>query len=270
MQAHESFSSLPNLKTLSVEQTMLSEAGIQRLRECAAEAQIHFGQLMSSQTRRAFGPLARLRATVYRNSSAEVYMVDLRDLKDATAAIPCVFELRETLTDLRLGKHATDQLLADLKQLPTLSTVDLSDSQLSNAGLSHLKGCPQLKTLVLQRCIVDNAGLASILAVPDLAELVLNGSSLPKGAYAKIGSMPQLRRLEFSKSSISDSDLAHLARLPNLNCLVLDHTKITAQGVKQLETHVHLEKLSLVGTKVTDNDLRQLREAIPECEFVLQ
>lgn len=264
-----SFSSFPNLKRLSVRDTMLSEEGIKLLHACAPGAEIDSSQLMTAQTRQAVEPLARLRATLYRDSAAEVYLIDFSDVNDATEALPCIFQLGNSLTDLNLGKHATNQLLADLKQLPKLSALYLSGSQISSEGLIHLRGLPQLRAFGLQHGIVDGAGLASVVELQNLEILGLYGCTLPSDAYAKIGNMPRIQELYLSKTSITDSDLTHLSKLQNLRRLYLDDTGVTIAGLIQLKTLGQLETLSLVGTQLTENDVRQLQEALPKCELVL-
>ena len=65
------------------------------------------------------------------------------------------------LVDLDLTRtQVTDAGLAHLKGLVNLATLDLDGTKLTDAGLAHLKGLTALETLPLDDTAITDAGLA--------------------------------------------------------------------------------------------------------------
>ncbi len=262
--------SCKNLKSIDASSTLLSQAGIDHIRESLPNVVISVGQLMSPTTRHALEPLAKLRVELWIDWKSEVSMIDLRRLEAISGVMPSVLELRDSLKYLRLGKHATDELLSQLREFPKLEGINLSESKVTSVGLIYLQDCPKLNCLVFQRCNLDKACLGSIGNLLNLQELFLDGSSFPEEAFETISSMPHMQRLFLAKTTITDGNLLQLVKLKKLTHLRLDHTNVTSRGLEHLKAHAELQELSLVGTHITDSDIQSLREAIPECTFILQ
>ncbi len=89
--------------------------------------------------------------------------------------------------------------------------VDLSGTNVTDAGLEHLKGLTSLQELYLDGTEVTDAGLVHL-----------------KG-------LTSLRRLLLSDTKVTDAGLVHLKGLTSLQALNLRYTKVTDAGVKKLQ-----------------------------------
>ena len=89
--------------------------------------------------------------------------------------------------------------------------VDLSNSQVTDAGLEYLRGLPQLTELNLSGTQVSDAGLEYLKGLRYLERLYLNGTR------------------------VSDVGLEYLKRLPELKCLGLGDTRVSDGGLKNLK-----------------------------------
>jgi hypothetical protein len=110
------------------------------------------------------------------------------------------------------GAPATDDDLRLLANLPELERLNLTDTQITDAGLVHLKLCPRLTFLSLEDTAVTDQGLSKLMALQDLEGLSLNGTK------------------------ITDAGLDQLAGLPNLNQVWLRKTAITNAGYRKLQS----------------------------------
>ena len=97
-----------------------------------------------------------------------------------------------------------------LKALTSLQTLNLSDTQVTDAGLAYLQGLTRLKRLALGPKITD-AGLAHVRGLTQLGGLNLYG---PR---------------------ITDAGLVHLKGLTQLEYVDLQGTKVTEAGVEDLQ-----------------------------------
>jgi Leucine-rich repeat (LRR) protein len=90
-------------------------------------------------------------------------------------------------------------------------SVNLADTQVTDAGLEHLKGLTGLKVLWLGGTHVTGSGLKFL-----------------KG-------LANLEWLDLERTRITDAGLEHLKGLTNLKWLYLEHTQVTDEGVRDLQ-----------------------------------
>ena len=111
--------------------------------------------------------------------------------------------------------------------------LNLSRTQITDAGLVHLKGLTNLQTLILTNTKVTDEGLVHLKELTSLQNI-----TLPK--------------------QITDAGLVHIKELTNLKELWLQGTQLTDAGLVHLKGLTTLKELYLSSTKVTDTGLAQL------------
>ena len=123
----------------------------------------------------------------------------------------------ETITWVQPRKRLTSTMsentafTACLEELTELSTVDLRETDINDAGLVHLQGTGQTRHLFLNDTQVSG-GLAHIwIRLTNLSVLTLY------------------------RSQVTDAELVHLKGLTKLSRVNLIETRVTDAGVKELE-----------------------------------
>jgi len=109
------------------------------------------------------------------------------------------------------NQHVTDANLATIREITTLSHLDLSRTAITDAGLEHLEGLTELRTLKLEGTRVTDAGLGHLKGLTQLEELDLTGTQ------------------------ITDAGLEELMGLANLCKLYLHGTRVTKDGARRLQ-----------------------------------
>jgi len=102
--------------------------------------------------------------------------------------------------------------------------VELSGSELTDAGLVHLAGLTALETLELNSTEVTDAGLAHLTGLAALETLYLWDTQVTAAGLVHFQKMPALRQLELALSGsqtlsprFTDADIASLQEaLPNV------------------------------------------------------
>ncbi len=184
------------------------------------------------------------------------------DYEKADATIPNVFDpqaepwgpewLKELGTEnfqdvimvnLR-DKPITDDDLVQLKKLPKLENLDLSNTQVTSRGMAHIAKLKNLKYLSLWNTRVDDEGLQYLAGLDNLYALILDGTR------------------------VTDKGLIHLEGLVNLEeWLGLTGTGVTDAGLEHLKGLVKLRNLNLRQTNVTADGARELQRALPKADI---
>ena len=124
------------------------------------------------------------------------------------------------------GQFGDEQLtfLAPLQE--QITWLDLSDTNITDAGLAHLASFKNLTRLHLEKTKITDAGLSHLKDLENLSYLNLYGTQ------------------------VSDEGLKQLAGLKNLRTLYLWQTKVTPEGVQELQQKIPGLKIDTgVGTK---------------------
>jgi hypothetical protein len=157
-----------------------------------------------------------------------------------------------TLETLLLNETAiSDDLGEVLREASRLQSLSLRDTALSDAGLCLLARLPRLASLKLDNTRVTHKGLACLAEISSLREVTLNGTQIDDQSIPIIARCESLEELELSRTSLREPDLACLNRLSSLKGLILSYTQISDRHVLQLSVPT-LIGLGLRGTKVSD------------------
>lgn len=136
------------------------------------------------------------------------------------------------------GTNITD---ADLPLLHGLQmeSVCLSDTRVSNAGLTHLKPLTHLRQLNLDRTSVTASGMDRLADLNGLTRLSLIGTDVSNAGLYDLRNLGTLQHLNLSDTLVTNSGLRHhLAKMHNLKSVCLRGTKVTDAGVAELQRAV--------------------------------
>jgi internalin A len=124
--------------------------------------------------------------------------------------------------------------------------LDLTDPQVTDAGLKELADCKNLALLNLTGTRkITGSGVKELAGLKNLNELLL-----------------------FSAGGLTDAGLKDLASLKSLTKLNLSYTNITDKGLKELAGMKSLTILEVIGVvSVTNAGVGELRKALPKCDI---
>ena len=141
--------------------------------------------------------------------------------------------------------------LEDLRKLPNLTTLHISDANLSS--LSFLTSLLKLETLEVRNCNFLNEEMANIAVLPALQKLTLASCNL--SSIDALSNASALRELDLSGNTLRN--LEPLKTMPSITRLSLQHNAINDLGVVgSLDELVYLD--------VSYNDIRSL-DPLEEC-----
>jgi hypothetical protein len=244
--------------------------GVQKQRKAAARLEKHGAIFdyfpafaMQPWSNYCPGPMrARLNALLPSNDWKRLTGVDIGspDFRDEDLEIlrdlPYLDDLRLTNTSL------TDAGLSRLASIEAenLRLLDLSHTEITDAGLaelSHLKG---LGWLFLGGNGITDAGLKHVAKLADLEYLSLDDTRVTDAGIAHLRSLQKLDELSLDRTSVTGDCLEDLAATGSLRILDLRETEVRGEGLAQLARLPKLEVLVLNDTPVSDADLPYLRQ----------
>jgi hypothetical protein len=141
----------------------------------------------------------------------------------------------------------TDEVARHFAGLPSLTTLSLENSEVTNDGLAFLEHLPQLKVLSLRRCSnLDDDGLVHLEHVPNLERLLLLYTRTTNDGLKHLTHLDQLKVLDLRGCmQVGDAGLEHLTGLTNLVDVKLRSYYVTDAGLKDLGQLTNLRYLSL-------------------------
>lgn len=171
--------------------------------------------------------------------------------------------------------------LADNNVVPNLKSLDLADTDLTDAGMPKLSMFVNLTRLSLFYCNITNAGLRHIAKLKSLEVLNLDSREISDEGLRHLQQLGNLKSLDIFSGRITDAGCSHLseissleclelcgggvgdvgctalARLENLSCLNLSQNeRITNRGAAALAALTNLKILNLSNTRVNSAALR--------------
>ena len=283
--AVETIARLPALEELNLYRTKVTNTGLARLRSLATLRDLDVRY--SRATAAGVAALARPGLAIAFSAAPSLRAPAPPPRPDARPgdALPAWIrslggELSADQTRLSLrGTPINDATAAALAPLgPTLRHLDLSATEIGDAGLAVLARFPHLESLHLASTAVSSAGLAGLPRalkklvldntyfegtglppLPALVELDLLGAPVSDpGLAALAAAAPHLRRLHLAETDVSSAGLAALARLPRLEHLDLAATDIDDAALPHLQPLAQLTFLRLRETRITDKGLASL------------
>ena len=134
------------------------------------------------------------------------------------------------------GKPVTDEDLKELKKLPKLENLNLSNTRVTSAGLVHLAELKNLKELYLWNTQVDDDGLRHLAKLTRLQSLLLDGTRVTDAGLKHLEGLKELDEwLGLVGTGVTDAGLVHLKGLTKLQQVNVRQTRVTDAGAKELQ-----------------------------------
>lgn len=183
----------------------------------------------------------------------------------------------QDITEARLNDcDDPDAYLRDVLALPRLHALAVGGSRFEDECLLRLRDRPTLRTLVLDTTSVTEEGVASLAgSLPSLEVSILQTQAVDAlrkrvdvaGGWAhwqEVAGNHRIRVVDYAYTfprTTTDGDLADIvALLPRAYHVTLEHSQVTDTGLKHLGGLAGLHELTLGFTQVTDAGLIHLRE----------
>lgn len=130
----------------------------------------------------------------------------------------------------------TDQGLPHLAKLTNLESVNLSNTKITDAGLSVTLNLPKLTRLDLSACTVTPAMMASLSKLENLEVLSLEGTRIGDEDVSQLANLAQLKELNLSHTMITDSSFRVLGTLKSLEILKVSNTNLNGSGMQFMKS----------------------------------
>jgi Leucine-rich repeat (LRR) protein len=171
-------------------------------------------------------------------------------------AIPSVYNLRI----LKLESCAIgDDVMKVVGKLTSLTELNISDTPVTNEGISHLASLKSMTSLNLNGCKFNNHALAALSNLAHLKELRLDCPNINDGALTHISTLKELETLDLFEAHITDSGLEFLIPLTSLKSFQACCGRLTNAALKTLSQIESLTSLNLSQNRyISDAGLRYL------------
>ncbi|WP_437222484.1 leucine-rich repeat domain-containing protein [Planctomicrobium sp. SH661] len=192
--------------------------------------------------------------------------VSLEDCSVADDGMVPLLTLKK-LRVLNLMRTAVgDAGLAHFSEMP-LVTLNLRDTAVSGPGLDSLAAAREtLTTLDLSELRINNAGVAHISSFKNLQNLDLWNASIDRDGIALLTPLAGLKSLNLEGCRDVNSDAAkELVKLTKLESLNLAETGVDDSGLKQLGELQRLKELVIFRADVTSDGIDNFQQANPHC-----
>lgn len=135
--------------------------------------------------------------------------------------------------------------LADNDVVPNLTCLDLSDTQLSDAGMVHIAKLKNLRRLTLFYCNITNRGLSFVAQLSQLEVLNIDSRDISDDGLRPLKDLKSLRSLDIFSGRITNYGCTFISSIPSLECLDLCAGGIGDAGCQSLARLVNLQCLNL-------------------------
>ena len=121
--------------------------------------------------------------------------------------------------------------LAEISGLTGLRRLELSDTEINDAGLANLRSLKNLQYLNISFCGLNGTGLASLAGLKELRRLDLSSDHLDATVYERIAGFTDLEILVLSRCCLTDAALRAFSRLKGLRELIISsNSDVTDSG----------------------------------------
>ena len=171
--------------------------------------------------------------------------------------LAAIKNLRTFALVLKFG--AADGRVPPLTALDNLTSINLSHSQLSAAGLKAAGPAQNLTSLNLSVTNVTDAGLPTVAALENLSELDLSNASVTDAGLKHLGGARSFPPSLWGTRRWPAAGMRHLAAAPNLR--TLDLTNIAGSRSGQLKGLAELKGLTTLTVAFSDEQAEEIAGA---------
>jgi hypothetical protein len=149
--------------------------------------------------------------------------------------------------------------------LPRLVNLDLSETQVGDAGVAHIAAMATYDELRLCSPQITHAGIEALGNQSQLRIVVLAFTQVSGPGFESVKNWTRLESLNLNETNVTDEDLRWVATLSHLQDIQLSGTAITDAGVRHCEGLSNLTYLLLNGTSVSREGVARLQSKLPSC-----
>jgi hypothetical protein len=259
-----SLTKLPELQSLDLSRTRISNSGLQVLAECDSINRINLSfcsQLNSEslKTLKLFPHLQQVTITaVPLNLQAAAEFQQLRPNTILTYDQSIAPDLQPLIAKCSLDAQnlAAERLWGRVPETGPIRSLELHLPE--TMDLTPLQFLPQLEALRLTGEGVSDSALAGVFLSRNLKTLNLSDSRCSDEALAGIHVLHSLERLTFNNVTIGTKTLQSVAKLPNLKMLDLNGATINIDQRIEAISFMKLDSLSLNHATGANHLLRQI------------
>jgi len=154
-----------------------------------------------------------------------------------------------SLKELNLDScHVSDWAIAHLADndiVPNLTSLDFSDTDLTDLGMVHIPKFKKLSHLSLFYCGISNSGLRYLSSMTKLEVLNLDSRDISDDGLHHLCNLQNLKSLDIFSGRVTDIGCAHIAKIQSLQSLELCGGGVTNFGCTHLATLKNLTSLNL-------------------------
>ncbi len=249
----------PELKSLNLADTPLTDVGLARLKPLTALQDLNLNDTsvttVSIDALKAFADLDRLK--VGRLDFAQFLMTNADTVDDGlviavdSAAIAAAREDLQERID-KFDAYSADKVLF----------VELFEGY----HLDLLAGNENITELSFSLTFLRREDIQVLPTLPNLTSLTINDIGLDEEAWSVIATCPKLESV--GTNSLNDAGLRRLLKCASIRDLGLYGSQITDQGLAYLAARPELEGIALYGTPMTDKSLHYL-QALENLEWIM-
>jgi len=201
--------------------------------------------------------------------------LELRNSRVTDRGLACVSELR-TLERLYVRNYVdentppisvTDAGFVHFRNLSRLTTLTLTNGDITGTGLKHVVGFPNLKLVDLRNTKLTDDALSHLSSQKRLKSLILSHTPITNAGLRHLQPLTGLEELFLFDTKVTDVGMEILPAMKNLRTLDLMQTNISDAGLVHLEGLINLQRLDVRYTKVTDEGVEKLQQALPNCQI---
>ncbi len=159
-----------------------------------------------------------------------------------------------------------DAAAEHLGQMTILSSLVISDADITGAGLARLAPLTSLGQLRCVRCSrLDDEALAQFPELPGLYLLELTSCPIVGPGLKHLDRTPHLQSLYLRETNLDSAGVQQISVLPKLRDLYLSKTSLDDASIPHLSQFTGLRRLDVKETNITEAGIARLHEALPQC-----
>jgi len=141
----------------------------------------------------------------------------------------------------------------------TLQVLELDETEVTDAGISHLSALTGMESLNLVKTQITDEALRYLSRMKQLKKLDITLTAISGAGLRYLQDLQKLWWLEAGETRTTDDGLEYIARLRAIEFLTLSDTPITNAGLRHLAGMPRLMNLDLSCTRISDAGLVHLR-----------
>ena len=171
-------------------------------------------------------------------------------------------------------KSASDRHLVELRRLPQLESLSLSEPQSGDIGLESLAALSKLGSLIICDGKYTNEVLEALPVLPSLESLVIQDcTGFIDDDLRHLLRLPNLKYIDIlnKRSTLGDIALEYLSKLDRLETLALrtPWKDVTDEGLAKLAAMKSLKTIIVLRFQCSLDQIQRLQKALPNCTITV-